>query len=200
MLGILALAACDTGDGRTLREPTAQQRTAMTTSTTSTTVIPTLPGALATTTTLPALFTLQAPWVDGGAIDVRFSCDGEGRSPQLIWSLPPIGTVELALVVTDDDAPGFVHWAVAGLPPTAGQLAEGGPVTGIEGVNGAGAPGYTGPCPPAAGETHTYRISLYALNQQTELPDDFTGQELLDLATTTGIASAEVTGTYTRVG
>ena len=41
------------------------------------------------------------------------------------WTRPRPGTVELALLVTDDDADGFVHWAVAGIAPTAGGIAEG---------------------------------------------------------------------------
>ena len=109
---------------------------------------------------------------------MRFTCDGEDRSPLLIWSAPPAGTVELALLVTDDDAGGFVHWAVAGIPPTAGEVGEGAQITGaIEGRNDFGDPGWSGPCPPA-GAPHTYRFTLYALSQQAELPEDFTGADL----------------------
>ena len=68
----------------------------------------------------------------------------------------------------------------------------------IEGVTGFNTPGWGGPCPPAAGETHTYRFTLYALGQQTELPDGFTGDELISVAASTAIAVGEVTGTYTR--
>ena len=44
------------------------------------------------------------------------------------------------------------------------------------------------------------RRAIYALGQQSELPDDFTGDELSALANSTGIAYAEVTGIYTRAG
>jgi len=197
-------AACDSGDGKDLQEPTEAQRAAMTTSTSTTST--TIPGATAATVpvTLSApvaapAFTLQAPWPDGGAIDVRFTCDGENRSPALSWSTPPPGAVELALVVTDDDAGDFVHWAVAGIPSTTTQVGEGAQITGaIEGVTGFNTPGWGGPCPPSAGETHTYRFTLYALGQQTELPDGFTGDELISVAASTAVAVGEVTGTYTR--
>lgn len=203
---VLAAAACDTGDGKELREPTDEQRAVMSTTTTSTTIASTLPGlptdvgddVATTTSTVIVPFSLQLPWPAGAPIDVRFTCDGEDRSPLLIWSTPPVGTVELALLVTDDDAGGFVHWAVAGIPATAGEVGEGAQITGaIEGRNGFGNPGWGGPCPPA-GAPHTYRFSLYALSQQAELPDEFTGDDLAAVATAANIGVAESTGEYTR--
>lgn len=116
------------------------------------------------------------------------------------WTAPPAGTVELALVVTDPDADDFVHYAVAGLPPTAGQI--GGGLTyagGREGLNSFGQPGWGAPCPPGSGDTHTYRWTLWALSQQNELPDGFTGDDLVATAFATGFASAQLSGTYTRI-
>ncbi len=199
-------AACDTDDGRTLREPSEAQRAAMTTSTstTSTTVAGAVGDLGAVTLTAPPAapaFAMQAPWPDGGVIDVRFTCDGDNRSPALSWSTPPPGTVELALVVTDDDAEDFVHWAVAAIPPTTTQVGEGAQITGaIDGLTDFNSTAWNGPCPPSPGEMHRYRFSLYALGQQTELPDNFTGEELANVAASTAIALAEVTGTYTRAG
>jgi Raf kinase inhibitor-like YbhB/YbcL family protein len=205
---LLAATACDTGDGKELREPTEAQRAVMSTTTTSTTS--TLPGLPAdaivdpsTTTsssTVTVPFSLQLPWPPSGPIDVRFTCDGEDRSPLLIWSTPPVGTVELALLVTDDDADGFVHWAVAGIPATAGEVGEGAQISSaIEGRNDFGNSGWGGPCPPA-GASHTYRFSLYALSQQAELPGDFTGDDLAAVATSASLGVAESTGEYTRAG
>ena len=204
-------ASCDTDDGRQLDEPTSEQRADMPTSTApSSTTVPsllgeftatTLPGAPLTGASAVAAFTLTTPWADGAAIDVRFTCDGEGRSPTLMWTAPPAGTVELVLLVTDDDADGFIHHAVAGIPPMAGEVGEGGQITGAsEGVNSFGAAGWGGPCPPSPGETHTYRWTMYALAQQSELPAGFTAAELQQLAIDAGFASAQVTGTYTRAG
>jgi len=201
---VVAAAACDEGDGREMRPPSSAQRAAATTTTSSSTTssipgviggpVTTSPGAPTTTTA----FGLSAPWEDGGTIDARFTCDGEDRSPLLTWTAPPAGTVEMALLVTDDDADGYVHWAVARIPPTAGEKGEGATITGAtEGANDFGDVGWGGPCPPA-GEPHTYRFSLYALSQQAELADDFTSEDLLELADSTAIAVAEVTGTYSR--
>ena len=165
--------------------------------------VPTIPtsAAIGTSTTLPGTFGLQAPGSPGGVIDTRFTCDGIGASPVLTWTAPPTGTIELALLVTDDDAGGFVHWAVAGIAPTAGEVGEGATITGaFEGVNDFGAVGWDGPCPPATGETHTYRFALYALGQQNELPEAFTGDDLATFANSTALGYADLTASYTRAG
>lgn len=206
LAGLLSLlAACDTDDGRQLEEPSAQQRADMPTSTAPTTTLfpsvgaPEGDGAAGPADTVaPVGFSLTAPWEDGGAIPRRFTCEGADRPPALSWSAPPAGTVELALLVTDDDADGFVHHAVSGIPPTAGEVGEGGTITGaIEGVNGFGEAGWGGPCPPP-GETHTYRWTMYALAQPSGLTAGFAGGELLQHALNAGFTSAEVTGTYRR--
>jgi Raf kinase inhibitor-like YbhB/YbcL family protein len=156
-----------------------------------------LVAATSTTASTTVALSLQAPWPDRGPIDIRFTCDGGDRSPSLTWTAPPAGTVELVLLVTDDDADDFVHWAVAAIPPTAGEVGEGAQITGAtEGRNDFGNPGWGGPCPPSG--THTYRFALYALGQQAELPDEFGGGDLKALADSTSIAVAETTGTYTR--
>ncbi len=211
LIGAAVLAGCDTDDGRTLRPPTSEQRAAMTTTTSTTTTVVAYPGAPGAATTLPgavaptaapastaATFSLQLPWTEGAPIDVRFTCDGEDRSPALRWTAPPAGTVEMALLMTDDDADGYVHWAVAAIAPSAGEVGEGATITGaIEGVNDFGDVGWGGPCPPK-GETHTYRFMLYALDQQAELPEDFGGDDLAAVAQPAALAVARATGTYTR--
>ncbi len=79
-----------------------------------------------------------------------------------MWTGPPEGAVELALVVRDVDADGFVHWVVAGLPPTSRGLAEGEvPAGAVEALNDFGRPGWSGPCPPDG--THRYEFRVLAL-------------------------------------
>lgn len=206
----LGLTACDTDDGRQLREPTPEQRAAMPTTTSSTTSLPGEPAVDAgpVTEVPPTLapgtvvadFTLTGPWMDGGPIDPRYTCDGENLAPLIAWTTPPAGAVELALVVSDPDAEEFVHYAVAGIPATPGQIGAGVELPGsFDGLNDFGERGWSGPCPPA-GETHTYRWTLYALAQPTQLAQGFSPADLLDLAFEHGFASAELTGTYFRAG
>jgi Raf kinase inhibitor-like YbhB/YbcL family protein len=112
-------------------------------------------------------FALSSPaFADGAAIPTRFTCDGEGISPEVDWSGAPAATKALALTVIDPDAGGFVHWLVYDIPAaSAGSLAENvGTAAGAppQGANGRGKVGFTGPCPPSG--THHYVFTFYALD------------------------------------
>ncbi len=61
-------------------------------------------------------FGVIGPWADSGAIPVTYTCDGANTSPALTWGDIPAGTAEIAVSLTDDDAPDFMHWVVVGLP------------------------------------------------------------------------------------
>jgi Raf kinase inhibitor-like YbhB/YbcL family protein len=111
-----------------------------------------------------AAIALSSPaFANGGRIPVRYSCDGEGISPALHWTAPPLGTRSLTLSVNDPDAPGgtFVHWRASGISAASRGLAEGRHAP-KEGVNSAGGQGWTGPCPPP-GPAHEYVFRLTAL-------------------------------------
>jgi Raf kinase inhibitor-like YbhB/YbcL family protein len=140
---------------------------------------------------------LSAPWVDGGPIDAKYTCDGDNVAPALSWSPAPEGTVEIAVTMRDLDAP-FAHWGIAGLAPDLTSLGEGDvPLGAYEATNGAGAIGYTGPCPPA-GSTHTYVLTVHYLVSETDLTDGVPLSELLDGISVAENASAEVAGTFSR--
>src|SRR6476659_1589346 len=112
-----------------------------------------------------------------GPIPARHTCDGADVSPALAWSGVPEGTVSLALVVDDPDAPDprhpkrtWVHWVVYGIPETVSALPEGAhplPAGAREGKNDWKTTGYRGPCPPIG--RHRYFHKLYALDAR--LPD-----------------------------
>jgi Raf kinase inhibitor-like YbhB/YbcL family protein len=205
----LALAACDTGDGKTLRNtvtPTTQPPP-------DTEPLESVPvdGAGAIENTFPSVtadsdpetFTVVAPWLDGGTIDALYTCDGDDLSPALSWQGVPPGTVQLALVVLDEDATiedtPFVHWVVAGIAPDDISIIEGSiPDGAIEAVNSFGEVGWGGPCPPEGDEAHTYRFVLHALAQQVELANALPAAELLDYLGDITFARAETTGTYAR--
>jgi Raf kinase inhibitor-like YbhB/YbcL family protein len=140
----------------------------------------------------------SAAFADGEGIPQRYTCDGEDVSPPLAWTAPPGGTVTLALCVDDPDAGRypFTHWLAWGLPPQAGELAEGEPGPG-EGRNDFGAPGYRGPCPPP-GKPHRYVFRLLALDAEPDLgPSD--RRLSFDRATDGHVlATAELSGLYGR--
>ena len=223
---LLALAACDTGDGTTLRTPTSPT----TLPPPDTTPLPSLPlgdgsdagiGQLPTTTPLggaagidpavtdaipgvPSAGRMQvfAPWPDGGAIDVRATCDGTDTAPAISWTGVPDGTAEIAVALVDDsklsDGRPFIHWVVAGIAPDVERLGEAEiPLGALQGLNFFGEVGYSGPCPDP-GSAHTYTLSVYALGQQLEVVDGTPAADMLDLVQTVSLDAATTSATFAR--
>jgi Raf kinase inhibitor-like YbhB/YbcL family protein len=149
-----------------------------------------------TTTTTVAALAVTAPWRDGGAIDARYTCKGENIAPALSWSAAPAGTVQIAITMIDQDFT-FDHWAMTGIAPDVTALAENtAPAGAVAALNGSGAAGYTGPCPPA-GSTHTYRITVHYLNKALLLAAGGAAADMRAAIDAATITSARVTGTFT---
>lgn len=142
-------------------------------------------------------FTLTSPAFGAGqAIPVTFTCKGDNVSPPLAWDPIPAGTQSLALTMVDPDAPipgGFTHWVAYGIGPSAGALGQGSKEA-LPGLNQAGKPGYTGPCPPA-GAPHHYVFTLYALDQQVSFSVPPSRSEIEALGAH-ALATATLTGTF----
>ncbi|MFP5255100.1 MAG: YbhB/YbcL family Raf kinase inhibitor-like protein [Acidimicrobiia bacterium] len=196
LLAVLAavaalLSACSSSDGRELPPPRPGQTT---TTSTSAPVLDSTPSS-----GVVEVFSLHSPAVSpGGSIEPAHTCDGEDLSPPLSWaSVPP--AAELALVVRDLDADGFVHWMVTGIDPLVQGLAEGGvPEGAIEHVNGFGEASWRGPCPPE-GEVHTYEVALYALPEPIPLDQlSVPSREIVTQVEQTASGAAVLRFTYER--
>ena len=128
---------------------------------------------------LMALALTSTAFEPGGAIPATYTCQGKDVSVPLAWSGLPAGTLSLALIVDDPDAPDpaaprmtWVHWVLYNLPPDVTGLPEAVkpgalPAGTLEGRNDWGRTGYGGPCPPIG--RHRYFFKLYALD--VVLPD-----------------------------
>lgn len=141
----------------------------------------------------------SAAFPDGGPIPVRHTCDGADTSPPLAWRGGPPAE-EYVLVVVDADAGEFVHWVVAGIPPSVTSIPEGGlPPGAREGVNDFGRVGYGGPCPPR-GETHRYVFTVYSLRsaRADQVPPRPTLDEVLDAVSCCIQGQGTLVGTYRR--
>lgn len=121
-------------------------------------------------------FTLSSPDIqEQGRLSLDGKCHrdgGKGLSPALEWSLAPEGTQSFALVmhhyprgtVIGRDDPSQ-YWLLWNIPADVHSLSPGNP----ESLGNEGADkdrrrvGYTPPCSPG-GTTHSYTITLYALN------------------------------------
>lgn len=132
------------------------------------------------------------------AIPEKYSCDGEDISPELDWFGTPEGTVSLALIMDDPDAPmgTWVHWVLFNLPMDLSGLREGMTGVGLDGTNSWNTTGYGGPCPPSG--THRYFFKLYALDLVLDLDAGADKGAVLSAMDGHILGEAELMGTYSR--
>jgi Raf kinase inhibitor-like YbhB/YbcL family protein len=151
----------------------------------------------------------SAAFAEGHAIPRRHTEDGEDLSPPLSWSAPPPGTVELALIVDDPDAPRdepWVHWVIYKIPAKADGLPEGipqkpepgKPPGAVQGKNTWGTVGYRGPAPPKGHGVHHYHFKLYALNAALDQKPGFDKHDLMNVMSGHILSHGELVGTYQR--
>ena len=109
-------------------------------------------------------------------IPKKYTCQGSDISPPLTISDIPSGTVSLALINEDPDAPmaTWDHWLIWNLKPAPEIKEDSAP--GTQGKNSWGRNDYGGPCPPSG--THRYFFKLYALDSELDLPVGATKAEL----------------------
>lgn len=145
-------------------------------------------------------FDLTSPAFDpGAAIPPVFTRrDGDNLSPPIAWTNVPAEAVELALVMTDPSADGFVHWVIWGLDPLTVGVARGQvPPGALQASNGFGILGYTGPDPPLEDDAHVYLWRLFALDSTgSDLPDGMDGRAAITELEGRAIAIAELIAFY----
>lgn len=154
---------------------------------------------------------LSSPaFANGGAMPPRFTADGAGVSPPLVWNDVPDGAQSLALIVEDPDAPSaqpLVHAIVWNIPPDARRLAEGairpggdgGPDGSDVGRNSYFTEGWLPPDPPTGHGPHHYAFQLFALSGEAGDPGTNPGRGALVKAMAGRVLAAGLlTGTYER--
>ncbi len=134
---------------------------------------------------------------DNGIIPEKFTCQGAGISPALHLGEFPSQTKSLAIIVHDPDAPregGFTHWVAFNIDPTQDipQNFKGG----VQGLNGSGKAGYTGPCPPSG--VHHYHFMVYALDTRLSLGENTDKAELEKAIKGHILAQGELVGLYSK--
>jgi Raf kinase inhibitor-like YbhB/YbcL family protein len=146
----------------------------------------------------PRSLTITSPdFPANGPIPTRFSCDGAKARPALRFGGVPGAAAELALVVVDPDAGGFVHWTAFGLPPTTRSLGSTGlPAGAHEGRNSAGKNGWTPPCPPSG--NHHYEFRLYWLRRSSGLKEGAKPDDVVKAVQARAGGSGLLVGRYER--
>ncbi len=157
-----------------------------------------------------ATIDLMSPaFANGARLPERFTADGEGLSPPLVWGQLPPGTASLALLVEDPDALALhpvVHALVWGLPADAGRLEEGairpdgdGEPDGRDvGLNSSFGEGWLPPDPPTGHGSHDYVFQLFALARRPDLEPDPGRSAFLRAIAGHVLAAGLLVGTYSR--
>jgi Raf kinase inhibitor-like YbhB/YbcL family protein len=138
---------------------------------------------------------------DGGAIPVKYSCDGDEVSPPLAWSGVPDDARELARLVVEPAAPGgpVVHGGLFKSPADRAMRGEGVvPAGARQGKNSAGDASWAGPCPPKDDEPHHYEFTLYALRSAIDLPDGASADDVRSAVSDAALARGQLVGRFGR--
>lgn len=160
--------------------------------------------------TSDARIVLGSPaFADGSRIPDRFTADGVGVSPPLVWSEVPPCTVSLALIVEDPDAPApnpLVHAIVWDLAPDERGLAEGaiardgnGSADGFDvGRNSYLTEGWLPPDPPTGHGPHDYVFQLFALSETQNIGPNPGRPEFVKAIKGRVLGAGMLVGTYSR--
>jgi len=116
----------------------------------------------------------------------KYTCEGDNISPPVQIRGIDESVASVAMILEDPDAPRgtFVHWLIWNLEPSE-KVAEGipaedevsEPAVAVQGTNGFGLIGYSGPCPPP-GPAHRYVLKVRGLDAVLDLAP---GSERSDL-------------------
>jgi Raf kinase inhibitor-like YbhB/YbcL family protein len=145
----------------------------------------------------------SAAFQHNGDMPRIYTCEGENISPPLEIHAVPHGTVSLALIMDDPDAPDpaapkivWEHWVVWNIPVGASFPQGGVPQGAVVGRNQRGNNHYGGPCPPIG--THRYFFKLYALDTELSLPSSAMKADLLKAMEGHVLAHTEMIGLYRK--
>ena len=130
-------------------------------------------------------------------IPAKHSYHGGNISPPLTITGVPAGTVSLALICEDPDAPAgiWVHWVVWNLDSETTQIPSGRLPAGASlGTNSWGKAEWGGPAPPSG--THHYVFKLYALKQAPVLKPHASAKALEAAMKGHILAEARLIGLY----
>lgn len=140
----------------------------------------------------------SAAFDDHTLIPSRYAFEHDNVPPPLEWDRVPDGTAELVLICEDLDAADgrFVHWVVAGIPPTATRLDE--HTDAVQGANGSGDVAWGGPHPPVGDDMHRYAFRLYAADRPLDLGEGVTADDAHDAMAGHVLAGGDLVGLYVR--
>ena len=154
--------------------------------------------------------------LDGERMDSKYTVEGDDISPPLSWSDVPAGTLSLALICDDPDAPSparpaadpWVHWVLFNIPPDVTELPPGIEPTEMprqvpdarQGGNSWPSEnmGYRGPAPPPGSGEHRYVFQIFALDARLDLQAGASKHQLVQAMSGHILAEGRLIGKYAR--
>ncbi len=139
-------------------------------------------------------------------IPKKYTCDGEGISPEISWDEVPEKTESFALIMEGLDVPNrsnaLVLWVIYNIPGALRTIASNSiPEQAKVGINDLGKKRYSAPCPKPGPHPQKYQITLYALDTTLIfLPDETTKEDLVKAMKKHVLATAENIGFCERHG
>ena len=122
---------------------------------------------------MPTDINVTSPMMqEGRPLPAAYTCESEDEpvSPPLSWSGLPDDVGSIALVVDDPQA-AVVFWVVYDLDPQLVELRQNTvPADAKLAQNSAGDTAYGAPC-PEEGDAHSYRFTVYALDDTLDLSE-----------------------------
>ncbi len=154
----------------------------------------------------PASFSLSSTsFPNGGEIPLKHAYSfggGSNVSPQLSWANAPAATTSFLIIMEDNEVGNYAHWTAYNIPADKTSVTEG--EYGSKDPSQVGSRvgnKYEGPWPPP-GITHTYQITVFALDLPTTyFNEDYFPASKAEAERYLGahiLASASITGTFTR--
>ncbi|MBB4932218.1 hypothetical protein F4561_003038 [Lipingzhangella halophila] len=132
---------------------------------------------------------------EGRPLPEPYTCEG-GVSPPLEWSgIPDDDRVSSLALVMDDPSEARVYWVIYGMDPQVPEIRQDSvPQPGRQGTNTAGEAAYDPPC-PEEDATNEYRFTVYALDNELDLPEGASLEESLEGIAARAIARGSLTTT-----
>jgi Raf kinase inhibitor-like YbhB/YbcL family protein len=147
-------------------------------------------------------------FVFNGCLPTRYTADGDGLSPSLVWDAVPQGTASVALIVEDADSPTphpLVHAIVVGLAGMSGSIEEGAlnsphhQGVGLEtGQNSFFRQAWLPPDPPRGHGVHRYVFQVFALSSGEPFSEVPGRREFIEAVMDRAIGVGCLIGTYER--
>jgi Raf kinase inhibitor-like YbhB/YbcL family protein len=145
---------------------------------------------------------LTSEWFEnGGPLPARSTVDGEGVPPPIHWSDPPAGTLELALICEDPDAPlsePFLHWLVYDISAETRALTAESAEHARVGQNSKLKNEFAPAAPPPGHGIHHYHFQLFALDTPLMLEAGEGKTKVFDAMEGHVLGYGEIIGTYSR--